>query len=37
MMDLKDKAKQFLPFDSLKGFMEKIKLKEYEHERLKKR
>ena len=36
MMDLKDRAKQFLPFDSLKGFMEKIKLKEYEHERLKK-
>lgn len=29
-----DRAKQFAPFDALKGLQETIKIKEYEHERI---
>jgi len=35
-MSLNDRARQFLPFDSLKGLREAIKIKEYEHERISK-
>lgn len=30
-----DRARQFLPFDALKGLKEALRIKEYEHERLK--
>lgn len=36
-MSLNSRARQFLPFDALKGLKEAIKLKELEHERVKKR
>lgn len=29
-----DRAKQFAPFDALKGLQEAIKIKEYEHDRI---
>lgn len=29
-----DRAKQFAPFDALKGLQETIKIKEYEHDRI---
>lgn len=32
-MPRKDRAKQFAPFDALKGLQEIMRLKEYEHER----
>ena len=35
-MCLNDRARQFLPFDSVKGLRDAIKLKEYEHERISK-
>ena len=35
-MSLNDRARQFLPFDSLKGLRDAIKIKEYEHERISK-
>lgn len=37
MMDKSMRAKQFLPFDSLKGLKEAIFLKDYEHERIAKK
>lgn len=33
-MSRADRAKQFAPFDALKGLSETIKIKEYEHERI---
>lgn len=33
-MSRKDRAKQFAPFDALKGLHEALKLKEYEHDRI---
>lgn len=33
-MSRADRAKQFAPFDALKGLQEAIKIKEYEHERI---
>ena len=33
-MSRKDRAKQFAPFDALKGLQEVIKIKEYEHDRI---
>lgn len=33
-MSRADRAKQFAPFDALKGLQETIKIKEYEHERI---
>ena len=33
-MSRQDRAKQFAPFDALKGLSETIKIKEYEHERI---
>ena len=33
-MSRSDRAKQFAPFDALKGLHETIKIKEYEHERI---
>ena len=33
-MSRADRAKQFAPFDALKGLHETIKIKEYEHERI---
>ena len=33
-MPRSDRAKQFAPFDALKGLQETIKIKEYEHERI---
>jgi hypothetical protein len=33
-MSRSDRAKQFSPFDALKGLQETIKIKEYEHERI---
>ncbi len=35
-MSLNDRARQFLPFDALKGLRDAIKIKEYEHERISK-
>ncbi len=35
-MSPNDRARQFLPFDALKGLKEALRLKEYEHERMKK-
>lgn len=32
-MPRKDRAKQFAPFDALKGLQDALRLKEYEHER----
>ena len=29
-----DRAKQFMPFDALKGLQESLRLKEYEHEKM---
>ncbi len=31
-MNRKDRAKQFMPFDALKGFREALKMKEFEQE-----
>ena len=36
-MSMNDRARQFLPFDALKGLREALRLKEYEHERMIKR
>ena len=36
-MSRNDRARQFLPFDALKGLREALRLKEYEHERIIKR
>ncbi|MGM9971699.1 MAG: hypothetical protein ACI35W_04760 [Anaeroplasmataceae bacterium] len=36
-MPMEKRAKQFLPFDALKGLREAIRLKEIEHERILKR
>ena len=36
-MSANDRARQFLPFDALKGLREALRLKEYEHERIAKR
>lgn len=33
-MPRKDRAKQFAPFDALKGLQDALRLKEYEHERI---
>ena len=33
-MSRSDRAKQFAPFDALKGLQETIKIKEYEHEKI---
>ena len=33
-MNRRDRAKQFAPFDALKGLREALRLKEYKHERL---
>lgn len=33
-MSRKDRAKQFAPFDALKGLQDALRLKEYEHERV---
>jgi len=35
-MSMNDRARQFLPFEALKGLKEALKLKEYEHERIEK-
>jgi len=35
-MSNKDRAKQFLPFDSLKGLQDALRIKEYENERISK-
>lgn len=35
-MPRKQRAKQFAPFDALKGLHEALKLKEYEHDRMEK-
>lgn len=35
-MSMNDRARQFLPFDALKGLKDALKLKEYEHERIEK-
>ena len=35
-MSLNDRAKQFAPFDTLKGLKAKLKMVEYEHERYEK-
>ena len=31
---MNDRARQFLPFDALKGLKEALRIKEYEHERI---
>lgn len=36
-MSMNDRARQFLPFDALKGLKEALRLKEYEHERIMKK
>ena len=36
-MSLNDRARQFLPFDALKGLKEALLIKDYEHERLKRK
>lgn len=36
-MSPNDRARQFLPFDALKGLKEALLIKDYEHERLKRR
>ena len=36
-MSPNDRARQFLPFDALKGLRDAILIKDYEHERLKKK
>ena len=36
-MSANDRARQFLPFDALRGLREAILIKDYEHERLKKK
>ena len=33
-MPIKDRAKQFMPFDALKGLQDALRLKEYKHERI---
>ena len=33
-MSMNDRARQFLPFESLKGLRDAIKIKDYEHERI---
>ena len=33
-MSLNDRARQFLPFEALKGLKDAIRIKEYEHERI---
>ena len=33
-MSRKDRAKQFAPFDALKGLRQALKMKEYEHDRI---
>lgn len=33
-MSRQDRAKQFAPFDALKGLSEALRIKEYEHERI---
>ena len=33
-MPLKDRAKQFMPFDALRGLQDALRLKEYKHERI---
>jgi len=33
-MPRKDRAKQFAPFDALKGLQDALRLKEYEHDRI---
>ena len=33
-MSRKDRAKQFAPFDALKGLQDALRIKEYEHERV---
>ena len=35
-MSKSDRAKQFAPFDSLKGLQEALRMKEYEHDRMQK-
>lgn len=35
-MSREDRAKQFAPFDALKGLRDALRLKEYEHERVQK-
>ena len=35
-MPRKDRAKQFAPFDALKGLQDALRLKEYQHERVQK-
>ena len=35
-MSRENRAKQFAPFDALKGLQEALRLKEYEHERVQK-
>lgn len=35
-MNRSDRAKQFMPFDALKGLHDALRLKEYEHERIQK-
>ena len=35
-MSRKDRAKQFAPFDALKGLQNALRLKEYEHDRIEK-
>lgn len=35
-MTRQDRAKQFMPFDTLKGLHDALKMKEYEHERIQK-
>lgn len=35
-MPLSDRARQFLPFDALKGLQDALRLKEFEHERIEK-
>ena len=33
-MNREDRAKQFMPFDALKGLSDALRLKEYEHDRV---
>ncbi|MBQ3048109.1 MAG: YolD-like family protein [Clostridia bacterium] len=33
-MNREDRAKQFMPFDALKGLSDALKMKEYEHDRI---
>lgn len=35
-MNRSDRAKQFMPFDTLKGLHEALRMKEYEHDRIQK-